>query len=143
MRYGKLSIRMRMPAVAGCVAAVLAAWLWCGADASAQGPGLPALGLPGAMNTRGGMIGAGRPSTVAGGSGAPGQLNARVGGRGYSAHSVGQGGALPNRRSASGGIGMAGVPQTGQFRAGSQQFRGQNMTQSTRAISVPGVGRPQ
>lgn len=135
MRYRVLGMQVSLLVRAGCVAVVLAAGSWCGTDASAQGPGLPGAGLPGARNTGVGMIGAGRPSVAAGGQGAPGQLNARVGGRGYSAHSIGQGGSLPSRRSSGAGMGMgmAGVPQTG-------QFRGQNMAQGMRNVSVPRVG---
>jgi hypothetical protein len=86
------------------------------------------------------MIGAGRPSVAAGGHGTPGQLNARTGGRGYSAHSFSQGSALPGRRSGGAGMGMAGVPQPGQFRANTEQFRGQGMARGMSGANIPNFG---
>lgn len=123
----------RRRAWGGIVAAALVAASFVAAvPATAQGPGrygLPGLGIPGAINNGPSMIGAGRPSAVAGNRGVPGQLNARSG---QGSLRVGAGMAPQVRRSG-GGAGRAGfvIPQTNQFRSG-------NMAERATNIPLPG-----
>jgi hypothetical protein len=110
----------------------------------AQGIGMPGMGMPGVGNPAMNLPQRQGPMAGGGAGGVPGQMNPRIGGVGAR---PGVSGGMPTpTMGRSRRAGFAGVPQSaagfsGMARGmGGAGMTGQNMSNMSRAVVVPGIG---